>query len=198
VLVRPARSGDRAAAVETLTLAFAGDPLLRFLAPDDASYPELAAAFFGCLFDLRVSGGGEVRVTDDVSAVSLWNPPGGNRLGAEHVEAAFADRVISRLDDEGRERMGVFESALGSIHPHEPHWYLGVVGVRPDRHGQGLGGAVIRAVLDDPIAAGAPAYLVTATEGNLAIYRRLGFDVLSEADVPGGPHLWGMWRPAGG
>lgn len=80
--------------------------------------------------------------------------------------------------------------------PTRAAWYLGVVGVRPEQHGQGLGGAVIRAVLDGPIAVGAPAYLVTGTERNLAIYRRLGFDVIAETDLRAGPHLWGMWRPA--
>jgi ribosomal protein S18 acetylase RimI-like enzyme len=196
MLVRPAEPQDRSAAVETLSEAFVADPMLRYLAPDDAAYSALAVAFFGCLFDLRVSGGGEVRVTDDVSAVSLWNPPGGNRLGGEQVEALWEQRVLRILDEAARERMGRFEAALDSIHPHEPHWYLGVVGVRADRRGEGLGGKVIRAVLDDPMAAGDPAYLATATEGNLAIYRRLGFEVIGETEISGGPYFWGMWRPA--
>jgi hypothetical protein len=55
---------------------------------------------------------------------------------------------------------------------------------------------VIRAILDDPVAAGDPAYLVTGTERNLAIYRRLGFEVIAETGLPDGPHLWGMWRAA--
>jgi ribosomal protein S18 acetylase RimI-like enzyme len=195
VNVRAAEAADRAAAIATLTEAFVADPMLRYLAPDDADYPRIADAFFGVLFDARAFGGGEVRVTDDVSAVSLWNPPGGNRLGAEHVDALFEERVMPRLDETGHERMARFEHALESIHPHEPHWYLGVVGVRADRQGEGLGGRVIRAILDDPIAAGDPAYLVTATERNLAIYRRLGFEIVAETDIRGGPHLWGMWRP---
>lgn len=170
--------------------------MLRYLAPDDSAYPAFAEAFFGCLFDLRAYGGGEVRVADDVSAVSLWNPPGGNRLGSAHVDEMFAERVEPLLDATGQERMRLFDETLTTIHPHEPHWYLGVVGVRGDRHGQGLGGAVIRAILDSPIATGAPAYLVTGTERNLAIYRRLGFDVIAETDLHGGPHLWGMWRSA--
>lgn len=45
-------------------------------------------------------------------------------------------------------------------------------------------------------AADDAAYLVTATERNLAIYRSLGFEVQSETVIPGGPQLWGMWRPA--
>ena len=145
--------------------------MIRFLAPGDDAYERIAALFFGCLFDLRADGGGEVRVTDDVSAVSLWNPPGGNRHGAEHVGRVFAEQVEANLDAVELERMSVFDEALGSIHPEEPHWYFGVVGVRPGRQGEGLGSAVIRSVLDDPIAADVPAYLVTATERNVPVYR---------------------------
>jgi hypothetical protein len=43
---------------------------------------------------------------------------------------------------------------------------------------------------------GYPSYLVTATEQNLAIYRRLGFEIVAETKISDGPHLWGMWRAA--
>ena len=192
--VRAAVPGDRDRVVDVLVRSFLNDPMIRFLAPADAAYQRVAAAFFGCLFDLRVDGGGEIRVTDDVSAASLWNPPGGNRHGSDHVEAVWAEQVSPRLDPDERERMEVFDTALSSIHPEEPHWYLGVVGVDPERQGEGLGSAVIRAVLDDPAVAGTPAYLVTGTESNLPVYRHLGFEVRVETDLPDGPHLWGMWR----
>lgn len=197
--IRPGRPADRDGVVATLVQAFRGDPLLRFLESDDAAYPPFAAAFFGCLFDLRVDGGGEVRVSDDLAAASLWNPPGGNRRGPGHVDALWERQVVPHLDAGQSARMDVFDRIASAMHPEAPHWYLGVVGVRPDRMGQGLGGAVIRAVLDDPLAAGTPAYLVTAAAGNVPLYGRLGFAVRGEADLPGGPHLWGMWRdsPAG-
>ena len=172
--------------------------MIRFLAPADDAYERVAATFFGCLFDLRVDGGGEVRVTDDVAAASLWNPPEGNRHGSGHVEAVWSEQVVPRLDTDELERMDVFDAALSSIHPAEPHWYLGVVGVHPDRQGEGLGSAVIRAVLDDPATADASAYLVTGTERNVPVYRRLGFEVRTETDLPEGPHLWGMWRTSAG
>lgn len=196
MLVRAAEERDRAAALETLAGAFVDDPMLRYLAPDDDVYPTFAQAFFGYFFDVRAFGGGEVRVTDDVSAVSLWNPPGGNRLDAATLTELWDARVAPTLGELGLEHMSRLRTAVDSIGPNEPHWYLGIVGVRRDRHGQGLGGAVIRAILDDPVATGDPAYLVTGTERNLAIYRRLGFEVVRETDIGDGPHLWGMWRPA--
>lgn len=64
-------------------------------------------------------------MTGDVSAVSLRNPPGGNRLGADHVDAAFAENVTPLLDEAGLERLDRFGTTLDAIHPHEPHWYRG-------------------------------------------------------------------------
>jgi hypothetical protein len=43
--------------------------------------------------------------------------------------------------------------------------------------------------------AGLPAYLETASDTNVAIYRRLGFEVAREVDLPdGGPRCWLMRR----
>ena len=43
--------------------------------------------------------------------------------------------------------------------------------------------------------AGLPAYLETASETNVAIYRRLGFEVEREVDMPDcGPRCWLMGR----
>ena len=66
---------DRERALQTVTSAFAADPFLRLMFPDDADYAEQAPAFFGTLFDKRV-GGGTVWLVDDASAVAMWDGPG--------------------------------------------------------------------------------------------------------------------------
>ena len=45
-------------------------------------------------------------------------------------------------------------------------------------------------------AEGLPSWLETATPENVPLYERLGFVTQVEWDVPGGPHFWGMMRPA--
>lgn len=195
MLIRAATAADRVAAVQTMVAAFATDPMLRWLAPSDADYARMAPAFFGCLFDLRVGGGGEVRVSDDLTAVSMWNPPGGNRLGAAAVEAAWARAVDAVLTAEQLARWPAFDEIMSALHPTTPHWYLGVAAVRPGRQGHGLGAAVIRALLAEPIAADAPAFLITSNPANVPIYERIGFAVLTRGQLPQGPSLWGMLRP---
>jgi ribosomal protein S18 acetylase RimI-like enzyme len=75
------------------------------------------------------------------------------------------------------------------------YFYLHYAGVLPEHQGKGWGGAAIRAGLDKADAAGIPALLETATERNVGLYTSLGFEILSEWDVPkGGPHFWTMMR----
>jgi hypothetical protein len=44
---------------------------------------------------------------------------------------------------------------------------------------------------------GLPVYLETMTERNLGFYRRQGFEVVIETDLPDGPRCWLMRRPPG-
>jgi ribosomal protein S18 acetylase RimI-like enzyme len=84
---------------------------------------------------------------------------------------------------------------LSNQHPREPHWYLGCLGVRRSRQGQGIGGALLDEVLTSADDAGAPAYLESSNERNLTLYRRHGFEVVEEIRLlRNGPTVWRMWR----
>jgi ribosomal protein S18 acetylase RimI-like enzyme len=68
-----ATPADRQPIVSSLVAAFPADPVLRYLFPDDATYPEHAAAFFGHLFDKRVHR--QSIWTIGGAAVAIWEPP---------------------------------------------------------------------------------------------------------------------------
>ena len=77
----------------------------------------------------------------------------------------------------------------------EPHWYLWALGVEPDSQGRGIGTALLQPVLKQAAADGSPCYLETQTERNVRFYRRQGFEVLLDVEVPGiGLRLWCMGR----
>ena len=77
---------------------------------------------------------------------------------------------------------------------HGPHWYLGMVGTRPERQGQGLGQALLAVGTDQADAEGLPCYLETGTEANVAFYSKRGFEVTGEAKAEGFT-VWAMVRP---
>jgi GNAT superfamily N-acetyltransferase len=189
--VRPGRFADQEAAVACLVEAFAADPVLRWFFPE--RYAEQATAFFTALYALRLMGG-VVWVNDAVSAVALWDPPGGRtssrgddaRIWHETTSGHFDPLTEARLDDH--------HEMVKNLFPAIDHWYLGVLGVATHAQRQGLGRAVLEPVLADADRAGVPAALETGSEDNVAVYRRLGFELWTESTHHDGPRIWLMWR----
>lgn len=191
--VRRCLHPDRERALATVVAAFRTDPLLRWVWPEDERYDECAPGFFGLLIDLRLAAG-EVWVADDGDAVAMWNPPGGAYV-PDPPDAWPA--LHDRFTDVERKRWEIFDSALAVPRDAGPHWYLGVLATIPARQGEGLGRAVAAPMMINADRVGLPVYLETMTERNLGFYRRQGFEVVIETDLPDGPRCWLMRRPPG-
>lgn len=169
--LRIATMDDRDLVIGVATAAFAADPFLRYLLPDDGDYAEHGREFFGALFDKRV-GAGTVWLIEDGAAIAMWDGPGSTE------ETAF------RLPAEAMARMAPYDDAAHGLLPAGRHWYLGVLATDPEHAGQGLGRAVMRAGLARAAADGLPAYLETTNAGNVELYQRAGWTIESQADEP--------------
>lgn len=66
-----------------------------------------------------------------------------------------------------------------------PHWYLQVIGVDPAYQGREFSSRLLRPMLERIDRERRPSFLETNTEKNAAIYRRFGFEVISEDKLPG-------------
>ncbi|MCL4540292.1 MAG: GNAT family N-acetyltransferase, partial [Bacteroidetes bacterium] len=71
-------------------------------------------------------------------------------------------------------------SKLDKVHLREPHWYIQVLGVHPNHQGKGLGGKLLRPVLQKADEAGVAVYLESSNPKNLDFYRKHGFKVTEE------------------
>lgn len=192
--VRPASVADRAHTVGLIADAFATDPVIRWIFPDDATYPARAAAFFGFLFDMRVAVDG-VWITDGGEATALWSPPGIET--PEWVDGAW-DRVAAELAPDEVERCDRWDAAVAPHHPRSAHWYLGVLATAPAYQGRGHGPAVARPGMDAAAGAEVPAFLETGVEANVELYQRLGFVVTGIIDDPELPAGWCLRREPDG
>ena len=94
-------------------------------------------------------------------------------------------------------RWGEVFQALFEVHPREPHWYLDVLAVIPEKQRRGVGGALLAAFLARVDADRAASYLETDREENLAFYAAAGYEVVREVCVLG-TNVWCMWRDAPG
>lgn len=92
-------------------------------------------------------------------------------------------------------RMAVSGWKTEKSHPREPHYYLFMIGARPDCQGQGVGSALISHMLRRCDREQMPVYLENSKEANLDFYRGHGFRVQQEIRfAKNAPPLWLMWR----
>lgn len=181
---RRATVGDEPTAVRTLARAFWSDPFLVHFYPDEAVRARRINLFFQLLWKVSMPLG-HVAVTERCEAVALWRPP--NRWQIERL-TIFAN-LLAMLEAYGSATGRVIRclSAMENHHPRQPHWYLGTVGTDPGHQGHGLAGRLIRSGLERCDAAGEPAYLQAAAESLVPFYSAMGFKLLSEVTVRGGP-----------
>ncbi|GAA4607057.1 hypothetical protein GCM10023107_79500 [Actinoplanes octamycinicus] len=160
--------------LDTLVATFVEDPVIRWCFPDDASYPAQAGAFFGYLFDKRV-GLGNIFLAEGGNAVAIWEPP---------TDGAVAPVAAPSMPADVQQRLDAYDRMMHALLPAEPYWYLGVLGTHPDHHGRRLGHAVMAEGLKRAADAGLPAVLETATEGNVRMYQRAGWQVIASGTDP--------------
>jgi GNAT superfamily N-acetyltransferase len=179
-----------------LARAFYDDPVTSWMLPDDrVRLKGLTRAFTGLArHHFLPRGGSEVgRRDDSIGAATLWDPPG-QRKASWWEELRMAPVMLWSL----RSRVPAsvrLQELMEKHHPHEPHWYLMLIGSDPSVRGAGFGQALMRSRLDRCDAERVPAYLENSNPKNEAYYLRFGFEVVGEIKVPdGGPSMWPMWR----
>jgi GNAT superfamily N-acetyltransferase len=189
--VRNAREQDAGVLSAILAAAFYDDPVTSWVFPEPTARPaQLGVVFFG-LAGAFLPDRGTVHLLDDASA-SFWRAPGFDHAHAEG-DSDQAPPGLS-LPADAVERLRIVADAVARAHPTAPHWYLNVLGTRPDRQGKGLGARVLDPVLAICDSEGVAAYLESSNPRNIPFYRRLGFEASGQITVPDGPSLYPMWR----
>jgi GNAT superfamily N-acetyltransferase len=184
ILQRP----DERRAVQTITLAFAADPVCRWCWPDLDQYLE-AMPTFTRAFGGRAFGQETAFCTSDYRGVALWLPPdtGIDEAGVEAVLQASIEPTRQA------ELYRMFED-MARFHPAGSHWYLPLIGVDPAAQGQGYGGGLLQQALDRCDREGMIAYLEATSQRNIPLYQRHGFRVVGTIQVGGSPPLVPMLR----
>jgi ribosomal protein S18 acetylase RimI-like enzyme len=190
--VRIAQESERDALISTLALAFTSDPCIRYAFPNPDTYLSafrpLATALGG-----GALAAGAAYVAEGGAAVAFWLPP-----GVESDGPGIGAVIEKFVSPEKQEVLGEVVEGMGKYHPHEPHWYLAMLGADPMRQGQGLGSALLKTTLRRCDADGVIAYLESSNPNNVRLYERHGFEVMGLIQPGDFPPLYPMLRPAGG
>jgi GNAT superfamily N-acetyltransferase len=189
LVVRRAEYRDRDAVVATAYAAFRTDPGWGYLFGSD--YDRLVGPFVTVLFEQRVRAG-TAWITDDASAVALWDPPGGSQTVPDAT--AWKDyEALAGATAWGR--LQAYDAAVHAAQQPGNFWYLGILATHPTRQGQGLASAVMAPALERADADALPCGLETSTQQNRAFYEKRGFTQAVEVDLPDAPTTWWLTRP---
>ncbi|MEV6958754.1 GNAT family N-acetyltransferase [Streptomyces sp. NPDC051207] len=198
VAIRTAGPDDRELVVGLLDEAFQSDPVSSWVFPG-AEYRRTTHHRLMAAFTDVVPADGRIDVTEDGSACALWlSVPAEDEHGGELAGGQVGDGFARMREavDPGNERVELIGRLTAGIHPSgRAHEYLWMVGVAPDRQGEGLGTALVASALDRCDRDGLPAYLEASSARGRLLYERLGFAFTGTAlHLPDGPVMWPMWR----
>lgn len=189
--VVPADVADLGALSHLVADAFHDLAPSRWLIEDEDARREIFPLYFRIYVEHALAEG-LVHTTPDRAAAALWLP-----IGIHPPTAAPGyDARLQAATDPYADRFRVFDQALDRHHPTgNPHHHLAILAVRPDRQGQGVGTALLRAhhaTLDD---AGMPAYLEASDLRTRRLYLAHGYaDHGSPIRLARGPLMHPMWR----
>jgi hypothetical protein len=178
---------DTDALVRLLVDAFAGDPLLRHIFADAATRPEQLAWYMRAVLRLAAQHG-EVRVLAAAGVIAWF---------CEQPPDWFRGEPPPHLDLGALRRLRQCLQALERLRAQfTPAAHLHAVLLATDAtHTFDMPGeALARYLFAVADAARLPIVAETSTRGNVRYFKRLGFTVAAEAELPGGPPVWLLVR----
>ena len=184
--------------IETLIASFYHDPLAQFFWPNEELRGKQLSA--GLEFLLKLSS---MILSSETAERKCVGVIGATRPGRYpppffHSMVALIRFILKLLSLTPLREMGKMTSVYSQfdkIHPKQPHWYIAVLGVPPDQQGKGLGGKLLRPILQKADKESVIVYLECSNPNSLDFYRKYGFEVINEiVPVRGCPPIWGMVR----
>jgi GNAT superfamily N-acetyltransferase len=176
--------------VNVMVLAFAADPVARWMYRDPQRYLRYFGPFVRAFGGKAFSNGMAWRIEGNLGA-AFWLAP------SAEVDGDAVARILDESVPPGvLADVNAMFGEMAAYHPTTPHWYLPLIGVEPDLHNKGLGSALMKEGLKRCDEEHLPAYLEYTNPKSEAFYRALGFEAKGVIRVGDSPPMVPMLRPA--
>lgn len=184
--------------VSVFSEAFQDDPLFSWLMPEECMRRSLLPHFF----NFRVRHGlnyGEVYVTSpEVEGAAIWVPhtqTDVSRWKMIHSGGLSFIRNAEQVTLQRLKTYGIYADELHHQYAAFPHLSLFLIGVHPQKQGQGYAKVLLKSMFERLDREKLPCFLETQTPTNVVIYQKYGFTIKHHGKIPGTeiPH-WDMVR----
>ena len=188
-VVRDVLSSDRARVTALMTLAFARDPLLRWIYEEGDRYLRYFDGFLDAYCGNVFASGSGACYADAGSGAVLWISPTQARSG-DHL-TSFLQRTAteSRRD----EIIRLFDR-FGECHPHTPHYYVTLLGRDPYSLDKAVGSELMEIVSERCDRERVFAYGEATTAAHVRFYRRLGYELVDVVQLGTSPRFFPLIR----
>ena len=136
----------------------------------------------------------------ECNAWMLWIPPGCKGVSVMGFLRHGGLRMARKLGPASMKRIMHYEDYSAKVRMNTTggrEWYLYNLVVHPEAQGKHLAGKLISPMLEFCAQNQKQVYLETHAEKNVEIYRHFGFEVVSDAPIPGTEVThWGMAKQA--
>jgi GNAT superfamily N-acetyltransferase len=185
-------------AAATLARAFHGDPLMQYAIPDPQKRARLLPAVYERMIRFGMLAGEVYAAADAPEGVALWLPPNA-KWTRENIEASGMHELATLIGNDAYQRYREVVGREWQARERDitgPCWYLFLLGVEPTVQRRGLGGALMRPILERADTEHIACYLETENERNVAFYRKQGFDMIVNGEEAGasGVRFWTFRR----
>ena len=186
--VKKAAKYDVEQIIDSIVLAFSADPLVRWMYPSPQQYlksfPDFLSTFGNPAFNSQT-----VYYAENYSGAAFWFPP-----QIEPDTDSLIEVILQTVSQSQQDEVSSLLEKTSQFHPHDPHWYLGILGVEPNQQKKGYGSALIKQVLalcdrDHQIA-----YLESSNPANNKFYEQHGFEIIDQIQVGKSPTIFPMLR----
>lgn len=180
-----------------LARIFQHDPMMKYLVANDARLLDKPLRFYQSNLRMGLLYG-EVYTTANMDGLAVWLSPGntdftfrqllqsGMMLGILSMGLTSMSRFMKSFD---------IVDKLTKESISRPQWLLQLLGIEPSQQGKGIGASLIQPVLSRADIENVPCYLESTNERNLTFYKRHGFNIAGQVEIPdGGPQIWSMIR----
>jgi ribosomal protein S18 acetylase RimI-like enzyme len=188
--VAAARPADMEPLISVMVLAFAADPVARWMYRDPQRYLAYFGRFIRAFAGKAFSSGTAWSIDGNLGG-ALWLPP-----DVKPDEGAIATILDESVPRDVMADVNAMFGEMAAYHPRNPHWYLPTIGIEPHLHRKGLGSALLTQALSRCDQEHMPAYLESSNSANTALYQRFGFEGLGVIRAGCSPPMVPMLRGA--
>jgi len=166
--------------------------------PDPAERARLLPDVYARMIRFGILAGEVYTTAGTLEGVALWLPPNA-KWTRENIEASGMHQLATLIGSDAYQRYRDVVSREWNARERDitgPCWYLFLLGVEPSAQRRGLGGALMRPILERADAKQLACYLETENQRNVAFYLKQGFEMIVNGQEAGssGVRFWTFRR----